>query len=1675
MLLLILSVQLTQGQVDNSFWFVAPEISNDHGDRPIYFNITTFDQPANVTISMPANNTFSEINLLINANSTHRENVTPFIGLVENRYRTDYDPAIPGKNNNGILIESDVEITVYYESAAPVNSDLFALKGRNALGSHFFTPFQTRYFNNSGSNWDDPAYSAFDIVFTEDNTYITLDIPSGKAVYNNGTGWTGTVRLGPFNRGETFSGIPVWLTSGIKPSKNSNDVFGRIAQDHLSGVEIQAHDISGTRTRRIAVTIKDDSMRGFKGSAYDTGGDQIVPVDITGKEYIALKGELREGNVQNHYSKPPAPSWARQEAVFILATENSTQLTVRGNNLATLNKGETYTLELEHDFTHIMATAPIYVWQVTGFGDEMGSAILPAIDRCTGSEEVAFTRSQTGWDFYLTILVRNGAQGGFLLNGSANTVLGASKFQNVTGTSFWKAAVIGPVSTSDVLELQQNVIQNSIDLFHVGIIMGSGSGCRYGYFSDFGETPQIKEAPLVDGLALCAGTMELKVTDESGYSSYQWYKNGQALTGENTGSLIVSDPGRYKVTALTTCNGTTTETFPSNEIDAIPCISVNDPSVTEGTPNAVFTIKISDQLPVDVIFDYETIEQTATKTKDYISTKGSAIIKAGEDSCNIFVPIVQDDINEPIENVNLRIRNASNVNISDSVGICALIDDGDAEPYLDIPETIEVDEHVAGGKLNVTFKLSKESGYTVTSDYQILDISAIINNDYKALKNGSISFLPGEMSKSLSIDILDDNIYEPSEPEGYEKFLVIATNIEHGAANNDSLEVRIIENEEVPELNISPSTITEGDTLDFMFTLNRACDENITTNIKAKDITATNGSDYLFETGIQTIAIPAGKVTFKLKIPSSNDILSEGNETFQLIVNNPLYASISGDSIIVTGTITDANGLPQLYIDDVTASEGDTIEFNPQLSIASASEVSFDVNITYGKASASDFSGISFPIPVVILPDNKTGSIKIPLHQDTEEEGVEDFKLHLTNLSGNIQMLDNEAQGTILDDDETPEAKNDTYSIEEDASAPLSGNVTDNDIGLGDDPITVALFKNTSHGALSIISDGRFSYQPFANYHGDDKFNYILTDVDGDKDTALVNISIISTNDIPVAVGDSYNLYEKTHPSYTPMHANIMDNDSGLGDTIEIIQLSNPDKGTLSLSPNGDIQYNPDEQNFGIDQFTYKLEDKDNDQSDVTAVNIQIEYYNDAAPVANDDHYSTPQNSELYMSVFSNDTDVDGSTTLDKKSIHVTEHTSNGTLTNDPTTGMLAYAPDTDFAGADSFKYTIADVKIDDQPVKRSTEASVYIEVTTDNQSPVAVCKDIMAYLGSSGSITVNASDINRNSYDDDVGDVISLSIEGAPNITFDCQNKGMNEVNLTVTDNHLAAATCISQVTVVDTISPIVIDCQSDTTIYCGPSDLSQTVNYLTPTFADNCDGDNISGILKSGAPSGSSFGLGENVIEYFYVDNAENDTAYCTFSISIIQDNEPPVITGLTEQSVTVNKLDNTYHLPNSSLDPSVNDNVGVESMTHDFGAGGSTLEKQVFNEGEHLITWTASDKFGNTTIHEFTLTVNPKFTVNLSSDKTDNEVCEGQIITFHPTITDGTAPYQYRWVIDGINATGWINDNHYTSASFTDSQTMQVLVRDNDGYEYFSNQISVTVLSNPDTGNLLRIPNK
>jgi gliding motility-associated-like protein len=449
---IFLSTLGVQAQTGTEFWFAPPDITDLHnspGGEPLYLMLSSTGTAATVTVSQPANAAFNggaPIVVNVPANQSVRVNLTSLKSQLETQPTNSV-------LNTGLKIESTSTITCYYECANTNNTDIWALKGPNGLGYEFYIPLHRHapFYNHTFAS-PHPAFASFDICATQNNTVVTIYSP---------TPVDGHAALQQFqitlNAGQTYS-------CGFTGTNYTDPTT------HPSGAVVLSD-------KPITVSLKDDSDHNPSGGCYDILGDQLVPVDVVGEDYIAVKGNLNNNG---------------DESVVLMATQNNTQVFIDGSTTpaATLFAGEYFRIDLDYlstsgdNSTYIHCTQPTYAMHITGFGCEMGMAQLPPLN-CAGSQTLNFVRGNNQ-TFYLTLLCRTPAIGAFTVTGSGTATIPSSAFVPVPGTAGeWQAARISYNTTEVPVDSTFN-ITNSVDVFAMGVVNGGAStGCKYGYFSEF--------------------------------------------------------------------------------------------------------------------------------------------------------------------------------------------------------------------------------------------------------------------------------------------------------------------------------------------------------------------------------------------------------------------------------------------------------------------------------------------------------------------------------------------------------------------------------------------------------------------------------------------------------------------------------------------------------------------------------------------------------------------------------------------------------------------------------------------------------------------------------------------------------------------------------------------------------------------------------------------------------------------------------------------------------------------------------------------------------------------------------------------------------------------------------------------------------------------------------------
>ncbi|GBG15212.1 uncharacterized protein NMK_2815, partial [Novimethylophilus kurashikiensis] len=337
----------------------------------------------------------------------------------------------------------------------------------------------------------------------------------------------------------------------------------------------------------------------------------------------------------------------------------------------------------------------------------------------------------------------------------------------------------------------------------------------------------------------------------------------------------------------------------------------------------------------------------------------------------------------------------------------------------------------------------------------------------------------------------------------------------------------------VPVGGPSAANIIEGSdggsrTVTFLITLDQPATTPVTITYTIVPITATNPGDYFDGATTRTITIPAGSPGFTVTENIVQDQYIEANETFKIVLSNPIGVTLANDTATVT--IVDDD---KAVNDVATVQEGTYLTESGDGVVAAPNTVQGNV-LTNDPVSPDETSFVTNPGTyttalggTLVLNADGSYTYTAPAHVDNSGPNpvVDTFTYTMGTSGGGASS----AQLNITITDTGPVAVNDgpVGVKEDDAQAnSVSGNVLTNDSTGADVPVTVnwaASETNISdYGTLTLNKDGTYSFvldntkqATQALAEGQQltyQFTYTVTDADGTtSNPAVLTITINGT------------------------------------------------------------------------------------------------------------------------------------------------------------------------------------------------------------------------------------------------------------------------------------------------------------------------------------------------------------------------------------------------------------------------------------------------------------------------------------------------------------------------------------------------------------------------------------
>jgi len=474
-----------------------------------------------------------------------------------------------------------------------------------------------------------------------------------------------------------------------------------------------------------------------------------------------------------------------------------------------------------------------------------------------------------------------------------------------------------------------------------------------------------------------------------------------------------------------------------------PTASIGNATVTEGDSgqvDATFTVSLSAAPSSQATVAFSTANDSATAPGDYDSQSGTVSFAAGETSKTVTVKVNGDAIDEPDERFFVNLSSPTNVTIGDGQG-AGTITDNDDPPAVSVGDA-SVSEGDSG-QVDETFtvSLSAPSGRQVTASFATADDSALAPGDYDAT-SGTVTFLPGETSKTVTVKVNGDTIDELDE-----RFFVNLSSPTNATIGDGQGVGTIVDNDPsggVPAVSIGDATVTEGTggQVDATFTvsLSAASASEVRVDFVTANDSAVAPGDYDAKTG--TVTFGPGATSRTVTVQVNGDTLDEPDERFFVNLSNPQGATI-GDGQ-GAGTIVDDDGPPAVSIGDASVSEGDAGQVVETFTVSLSAPSGRQVTASFATADDSALAPGDYEATtgtVTLLPGETSKTVTVKVNGDTIDEPDERFFVNLSSPT-NATIGDGQGVGTIVDNDAEPALLVDDVAVGEGNAGEVDANVT---------------------------------------------------------------------------------------------------------------------------------------------------------------------------------------------------------------------------------------------------------------------------------------------------------------------------------------------------------------------------------------------------------------------------------------------------------------------------------------------------------------------------------------------------------------------------------------------------------------------------------------------------------
>lgn len=425
----------------------------------------------------------------------------------------------------------------------------------------------------------------------------------------------------------------------------------------------------------------------------------------------------------------------------------------------------------------------------------------------------------------------------------------------------------------------------------------------------------------------------------------------------------------------------------------------------EGWGSAKLQVARTEGASGTVSVRYTTAPAGAIPGQDYVHTTGTLTFGPAETTKWIEVPVLDDAVYDGSVAFHVLLSDPGNATLGSSTTFVVTIYDNDKAPECAYSGPKE--RHILEGDAPTSYPLD----LTLTGTPSVIPI---VVEWYISGEPGksSITFAPGERTKSIAIPIPGDDVYIGGRQ------IIVRFAPAGSVRMTESFATLIIDEDDVPVVTIADVSVDEKGGPAHV-TIATDVGASFAVSYETAPLTATAGADFTTTKGTVNFAWTDKQKT--ITIPIINDSNVEGDEQFTIAISATQPARVDRNTATVTIVDDDQPARPKITIADTTILEGDQGTVYASFAVQLDRAATLPVTVFYATGDGSATAGADYEAKnasIEIAAGATSATIIVPVIGDVLDEPDEDFSLVLDHAL-NAEIARKSAHAVIVDDDES--------------------------------------------------------------------------------------------------------------------------------------------------------------------------------------------------------------------------------------------------------------------------------------------------------------------------------------------------------------------------------------------------------------------------------------------------------------------------------------------------------------------------------------------------------------------------------------------------------------------------------------------------------------------------------